>query len=542
MNVINKEKQFSNVFVYAASIVGFLVVIGAILPKQFGEITGMMSAWVSTTFGWYYMLLYTVILGFTIFLVFSPIGKLKLGKPDDKPEFHTVSWLAMLFSAGMGIGLVFYGASEPIAHYLAPPTAKPETKEAMVEAFRGSFMDYGFHPWAIYGIVALCLAYSQFRKGENGLISRTLRPILGNKVEGPIGTTVDVISVFATIIGVAVSLGVGAIQINAGLNYLFDVPNNKLVQGIIIVIVTVLFLYSAWSGLSKGIQYLSNLNMILATILLVILFIVGPTLLILNMMTAGTGDYLNTLIYNSLDVAPLNEQKEQWLQTWTIYYWGWWMSWSPFVGLFIARISKGRSIREFVCGVLGVPVVISIIWFTVFGVTGIETGKEHNAIFKLPAETQLFDIFNELPFGFVLSIVALALIASFFITSADSATFVLGMQTSFGRLNPSGFVKIVWGVSLSAIAYVLLLAGGDTGLDALQSAAIISALPFSFVIILMVIAFYKDANGDRKYLGMTITPNKRRYQEYIDSFENEKRNSSKKETYYGFCCKVEFIV
>lgn len=532
MNVINKEKQFSNVFVYAASIVGFLVVIGAILPKQFGEITGMMSTWVSTTFGWYYMLLYTVILGFTIFLVFSPIGKLKLGKPNDKPEFHTVSWLAMLFSAGMGIGLVFYGASEPIAHYLAPPTAKPETKEAMVEAFRGSFMDYGFHPWAIYGIVALCLAYSQFRKGENGLISRTLRPILGNKVEGPIGTTVDVISVFATIIGVAVSLGVGAIQINAGLNYLFDVPNNKLVQGIIIVIVTVLFLYSAWSGLSKGIQYLSNLNMILATILLVILFIVGPTLLILNMMTAGTGDYLNTLIYNSLDVAPLNEQKEKWLQTWTIYYWGWWMSWSPFVGLFIARISKGRSIREFVCGVLGVPVIISIIWFTVFGVTGIETGKEHTDIFKLPAETQLFGIFNELPFGFVLSIIALALIASFFITSADSATFVLGMQTSFGRLNPSGFVKIVWGVSLSAIAYVLLLAGGDTGLDALQSAAIISALPFSFVIILMVIAFYKDANGDRKYLGMTITPNKRRYQEYIDSFENEKKDTSKKETYY----------
>ena len=246
---------------------------------------------------------------FLCVLVFSPIGKLKLGKPTDKPEFHTVSWLAMLFSAGMGIGLVFYGSSEPISHYLAPPTADPETKEAMAQAFRSSFIDYGFHPWAVYGVVALGLAYSQFRKGENGLISRTLRPVLGDRVDGPIGVIVDVLAVFATIIGVAVSLGVGAIQINGGLNYLFGVPNNSVVQGIIIAVVTVLFLYSAWSGLSKGIQYLSNLNMFLAALLLIVIFIVGPTVLILNMMTSGTGDYLNSLIFNSLDVAPLNEQK-----------------------------------------------------------------------------------------------------------------------------------------------------------------------------------------------------------------------------------------
>src|SRR5699024_9991406 len=239
------------------------------------------------------------------------------------------------------------------------------------------FLDYGFHPWAVYGVVALGLAYSQFRKGENGLISRTLRPILGDKVEGPIGNIVDILAVFATVIGVAVSLGVGAIQINAGLNYLFGIPSNSLVQGIIIAVVTVLFLYSAWSGLSKGIQYLSNLNMVLAGLLLTVVFIIGPTLLILNMMTTSTGDYLNTLIYNSFDVAPLNEQKATWLESWTIYYWGWWMSWSPFVGIFIARISKGRSIREFVIAVLGVPVVVSIIWFSAFGTTGITTGQAH---------------------------------------------------------------------------------------------------------------------------------------------------------------------
>jgi len=524
VSILHKEeKQFSSVFIYSASIIGILVLLGAIFSQQFGTITGSISTWVTKTFGWYYMLLYTVILGFCIFLAFSPIGKLKLGKPSDKPEFRTISWLAMLFSAGMGIGLVFYGASEPISHYLAPPTADAETKASMAEAFRFSFLDYGFHPWAVYGVVALGLAYSQFRKGENGLISRTLRPILGDKVEGPIGNIVDILAVFATVIGVAVSLGVGAIQINAGLNYLFGIPSNSLVQGIIIAVVTVLFLYSAWSGLSKGIQYLSNLNMVLAGLLLTVVFIIGPTLLILNMMTTSTGDYLNTLIYNSFDVAPLNEQKATWLESWTIYYWGWWMSWSPFVGIFIARISKGRSIREFVIAVLGVPVVVSIIWFSAFGTTGITTGQAHGEIFNMPPETQLFGIFNELPFGFILSIIALALISSFFITSADSATYVLGMQTAYGTLNPSAFVKIVWGLALSGIAYVLLLAGGDTGLDALQSAAIISALPFSIVVILMMVSLYKDANRERKYLGLTLQPSKKQYEAYTRKLEQEKQ-------------------
>jgi len=524
-----KRKQFSNVFTYASIIVGILVLLGAIFPDQFGETSGALGAWITETFGWYYMTIFTVILFFCIFLGLSPIGKLKLGKPDDEPEFRTISWLAMLFSAGMGIGLVFYGSGEPISHFLAPPTADPETKAALVEAMRSTFLHYGFHPWAVYGIVALALAYSQFRKGEVGLISKTLRPILGDKVDGPIGNVVDVLSVFATIIGVAVSLGVGAMQINGGLNYLFGIPSNSLVQGIIIAIVTVLFLISAWSGLSKGIQYLSNLNMILAGLLFVAVLILGPTLLILNMVPTATGDYLNTLVFNSLDVAPLNEQKHEWMQSWTIYYWGWWMSWSPFVGIFIARISRGRSIREFVFAVLLVPTIVSIFWFTSFGLTGIETGLNTPQIFEMPLETQLFGIFNELPIGVILSFITLALIASFFITSADSATFVLGMQTAFGTLSPAGFVKIVWGLALSAIAYVLLLAGGETGLNALQSAAIISALPFSVVVILMMIAFYKDANQERKYLGLTITPNKRRMKEYIEKTkrrdEQDKRNN-----------------
>lgn len=523
-----KRRQFSNVFTYASIVVGIIVLLGAVFPDQFGVVTGAIGAWITNTFGWYYMTIFTIILFFFIFLAISPIGKLKLGKPNDRPEFKTVSWLTMLFSAGMGIGLVFYGAAEPISHYLAPPTADPETRAAMAESMRSTFLHYGVHPWAVYGVVALALAYFQFRKGEIGLLSRTLRPLLGDKVEGPIGTVVDVLAVFATIIGVAVSLGIGAMQINGGLNYLFGIPTNELVQGIIIAIVTVLFLYSAWSGLSKGIQYLSNLNMILAGLLFVAVLILGPGLLILNMMPSAAGDYLNSLLFNSLDVAPLNEQKHEWMHSWTIYYWGWWMSWSPFVGIFIARISRGRSIREFVLAVLVVPTVISMLWFSAFGMTGVTVGQSAPEIFQLPEETQLFGVFNELPLSTILSIFTLILIASFFITSADSATFVLGMQTSFGTLNPSGFIKIVWGVALSAIAYILLLAGGETGLNALQSAAIISALPFSIVVLLMMVSFYKDANRERKYLGLTITPDKRKMKEYIARVNEEDRKAKEK--------------
>ncbi|CAM4190267.1 BCCT family transporter [Lacicoccus alkaliphilus] len=514
-------KKFSKVFIYGVIAIAAIVLMGAIFPVRFGEVAGAFSGWITEYFGWYYMILTTLLVFFCVFLLFSPIGKLKLGKPDEKPEFRTVSWLAMLFSAGMGIGLVFYGASEPMAHYAAPPSAEPETREAMLESMRSTFLHYGFHAWAMYGVVALALAYSQFRKGEVGLLSKVLRPLFGDRVDGTLGIIVDVLAVFATVIGVAVSLGIGAMQINGGLNYLFGLPVNLVVQGLIIAVITVLFLISAWSGLSKGIQYLSNLNMVLAGLLMIFILIVGPTMLILNMMTAGTGQYLGTFLTQSFDVAPLNPQKSEWMSTWTIYYWGWWMSWSPFVGIFIARVSRGRTIREFVMAVLFVPTLIGIIWFSAFGMTGVSVGSGMPEIFELPAETQLFAVFDQLPMGLILSFIAVLLVTSFFITSADSATFVIGMQTSFGSLTPTGKTKIVWGIALSSIAYVLLLAGGPTGLNALQSAAIISALPFSIVVILMVLAFFKDANTERKYFGLTISPDRQRYEDYVKGSAEE---------------------
>ncbi|MCU5745581.1 BCCT family transporter [Staphylococcus sp. SQ8-PEA] len=517
-NQYDSNKKISPVFLYSAILVAIVVLIGAIFPEKFGEVTNNIKLWITNKLGWYYLILTTIIVFFCIFLIFSPIGKLKLGKPNDKPEFNTISWFAMLFSAGMGIGLVFYGAAEPMADFASPPSATPETKAAYTEALRSTFFHWGFHAWAIYGVVALALAYAQFRKGEPGLISRTLRPILGNKVEGPIGIVVDVLAVFATVVGVAVSLGMGALQINGGLSYLFNIPNNIWVQAIIIVVVTILFITSAWSGLSKGIQYLSNLNITLGAVLMIAVLIIGPTVLILNLMTSSTGHLLNSFLLNTFDTAPLNHQKRDWMSKWTLYYWGWWLSWSPFVGIFIARVSKGRSIREFIAGVLLVPALVSFIWFSVFGVLGIETGKKHHHLFNMSPETQLFGVFHHIPLGMALSIIALILIGSFFITSADSATFVLGMQTSFGSLEPRNTVKVSWGIAQSLIAFVLLFAGGGNGaeaLNAIQSAAIISALPFSIVVIMMMISFYKDANQERKFLGLTLTPNKHRLQEYV---------------------------
>ncbi|MDP4461764.1 BCCT family transporter [Staphylococcus hyicus] len=527
MNTSNPNengKKFSPVFIFSSIIIFAIVLIGVFIPKQFGGFTSMITAWITNTLGWYYLILTTVIVFFCIFLIFSPIGKLKLGRPNDKPEFNTVSWFAMLFSAGMGIGLVFYGAAEPLAHFASPPNADPKSTAAFTESLRSTFFHWGFHAWAVYGVVALALAYAQFRKGEPGLLSKTLRPILGDRVDGPIGTFIDVLAVFATVVGVAVSLGMGALQIAGGLHYLFGVPNNIVTQSVIIVVVTILFIMSAWSGLSKGIQYLSNLNIGLGTILLLSALFIGPTILILNMLTSSTGSLLNSFLFNSFDAAATNPQKREWMASWTLYYWGWWLSWSPFVGVFIARVSKGRSIREFISGVLLVPVIVSFIWFSVFGVLGIETAKKHKEIYDMSVETQLFGVFHHLPMGMVLSIIALLLIASFFITSADSATFVLGMQTTFGSQNPSAFVKVTWGVAQSLIAFVLLLSGGgdgEAGLTALQNAAIISALPFSFVVILMMISFYKDANKERKFLGLTLTPNKHRLKEHVENSRND---------------------
>jgi len=316
-------------------------------------------------------------------------------------------------------------------------------------------------------------------------------------MNGPWGVLVDVFAVFATVVGVATTLGFGAIQINGGLSYIFGIPNEYWVQVVIIAVVTVLFLASAWSGLSKGIKYLSNANMILAVVLLVLVVILGPTLLIFNMFTDSLGSYIQNIVRMSFRAAPLDEGNRDWINGWTIFYWAWWISWSPFVGVFIARVSKGRTIREFLIGVLMIPSIVSFFWFAAFGTTAIDVQKKGTDLTGLATEETLFAVFNQMPMSIVLSIVAVILISTFFITSADSATFVLGMQTTDGSMHPPNMIKIIWGVSQSLIAVILLSA---EGLSALQNMLIVAAFPFSFIMMLMMLSLYKSLSLEVKLM------------------------------------------
>lgn len=496
--------KISNVFWISIAIVLIAVLFGAVAPNSLEVVTGNLQELLTTAFGWYYLILVTFIVVFSVFLIFSPVGMIKLGKPNEEPEFTRASWFAMLFSAGMGIGLVFWGAAEPLSHFITPPVAEGGTAAAHKEAMRYTFFHWGIHAWALYAIVALTLAYFQFRKDEPALISATLKPLLGKSMEGPLGNLVDVLAVFATVIGVATTLGFGAAQINGGLSYLLGIPNNFFVQLIIVAVVTILFMISAWSGLGKGIKYLSNTNLILAISLLVLMFIVGPTILILNMFTDTIGGYIQNIIQMSFRIAPLDEEHRGWINSWTIFYWAWWISWSPFVGIFIARVSRGRTIREFIIGVLLLPALASFFWFSVFGTSAINVHKAGTVdLSTFATEEILFAVFDGYPLSMLLSIVAIILVCTFFITSADSATFVLGMQTTNGSLMPPNRIKLIWGIAQSLVALILLYSGG---LQALQNTLISAAFPFSFIIVLMMLSLYRSLLKEKKELGLYLKP------------------------------------
>ncbi|MBN9656152.1 BCCT family transporter [Halobacillus sp. GSS1] len=488
-------KKVTSVFWVTLAIALFSVVWGSVAPKNLESITGSIQSYISVHFGWYYLLIVTGFVIFCLYMIFSPYGKMKLGKPTDKPDYNYATWFAMLFSAGMGIGLVFWGAAEPIYFYSNnAPTAETGTAAALNESMRFVYFHWGVHAWGIYAIVALVLAYFKFRRGAPALISSTLEPLFGDKMNGPWGKVVDIIAVFATIVGVATTLGFGAAQINGGLTFLTPLEDSFGVQLAIIGVVTVLFMISAYSGLSKGIRYLSNTNMILAIALLAIMLVVGPTLFIMNMFTDTIGAYLQNLPTMSFRLAPNNEENRTWINNWTVFYWAWWIAWSPFVGIFIARVSKGRTIREFLSGVLLVPSAIGFLWFSTFGSSAIKVQQDQGGLSDLATEQVMFGTFENYPLGLILSIIAMVLIGTFFITSADSATFVLGMQTTNGSLTPPTMVKFVWGIVQSSMAAVLLYSGG---LQALQNALISAAFPFSFIMILMVVSLYKALRADK---------------------------------------------
>jgi glycine betaine transporter len=476
------------------------VFIGVIFNDWLGEKAAAFLDIAVTYFNWFYLLVGTVFVGICLFLMFSKYGNIRLGKDTDRPAYSTLSWITMLFSAGMGVGLVFWGVAEPVSHYITPPYGEGATAEAASEAIKYTFFHWGLHPWALYGLVALGLAYFHFRKDLPPAISSVFHPILGDRINGPVGKTIDILSVFITAVGVASTFGLSTLQITNGMNAQWGVPNTLIVQLLVIGIATLLFIVSSWSGINRGIKYLSNLNMLIMAILVFSILIIGPTKQIFEILISTTGSYLGSILPMSLRIEPYNSEANNWIGGWTVFYWAWWTTWAPFVGTFVARISKGRTIKEFVLGVLVVPSLISFIWFSVLGGSAIHL--IHDLGNSTLAETinsnvdgALFAFLSNVPFGSLLSILGLILIFTFFITSADSATFVLGMLSSNGDLNPSSKVKIAWGLITAGSATVFLLAGG---LDAVKSISIVVASPFTIIAIFISWALLKALKKEFK--------------------------------------------
>ncbi|MFV0458864.1 MAG: BCCT family transporter [Actinomycetales bacterium] len=488
------------VFVASLVVAGIFILWGVFFTDSMKSFNSAALSVIIDTFGWVYILATTLFIAFLLFLALSRFGHIRLGKDDDRPEFSTVSWLAMLFSAGMGIGLVFFGVAEPVTHFANPPMGlAPAGTEAAGElAMQYTFFHWGLHAWAIYGIVALALAYFQFRKGARGLISSAFYPLLGERVNGPIGKAIDVLAIFVTALGVATSFGIGATQINSGANFMFGIPEGIPAQVVIIVVVMCLFLASALSGLNKGIKYLSNTNIALFVGIMAFVLIFGPGLFLIDTFVVSVGNYLQNFLRMSFTSGAFMEGGDRaWLQSWTLFYWAWWMMWVMWVGTFIARVSKGRTIREFVFGVLLVPSVFSFLWFSVMGGAGLYLDLYRGADIATAVSdninTALFVTLDQFPMGGFVSVLAMILIATFFITSADSAAFVLAMLSSDGNQNPGWRMKVLWGVLVAFFAFVLLLAGG---LEAVQQVAIITGVPFTILLIGMAVSLYKSVANE----------------------------------------------
>ncbi len=481
--------------IISAGSILMIVIWGIFSPSSLSLVFDTALASITKNFGWLYLWAVLALVLFAVFLAFSRYGDLKLGSEDEEPEFSIGSWFSMLFAAGMGIGLVFWGVAEPISHYMnAPPGVLPSSPESANAGMRYAFFHWGLHPWAVYGVVALTIAFFQYRRQGTALVSESISSLPWAPIRRMSGVF-NVLAVIATAFGVAASLGMGALQINSGLHAVFGLTVNTTSQVGIILVTTALFITSAVTGVTKGIKILSNLNMIVATLLAITVFILGPTVAIIDTLTNTLGSYLSEFIRMSLRMTPFRES--QWVGGWTIFYWAWWVSWSPFVGVFIARVSRGRTIREFILGVVVAPSLAAFIWFSVFGGTALYMEIWQHvpiaAAVKLDPSTALFTMFSAMPFGLIMSMIATLLVLVFFVTSGDSATLVLGIMSTGGNPDPSAKVKTIWGVLVAGIAISLLLAGG---LKAVQTATIVFALPFALVILLMVIALWRAISED----------------------------------------------
>lgn len=477
-----------------------IVIWGLSMPDSFASVSTTLLNGVVENFGWAFVLFNTIFVAFIICIAVSKFGAIKLGGVNEEPEFHTLSWIAMMFAAGMGIGLMFYGASEPLSFYRdgVPGHGTGDVDVSIAT----SMFHWTLHPWATYAIVGLAIAYSTFRIGRKQLLSSAFVPLIGQRnAEGALGKFIDILAIFTTVFGTACSLGLGALQIQGGLQAsgIIEDPSNSVVLGIVLVL-TLAFILSALSGVGKGIQYLSNANMVMAALLAIVVFIVGPTLVALNMIPGAIGNYLNYFTEMIGRTSESNNgEAAEWMSSWTLFYWAWWVSWSPFVGMFLARISRGRSVREFCLTVLFVPAGVSVVWFSIFGGTAINMEQTGQSITADAPEQELFNLLGNLPLGAITSVIAMILLATFFITSADSASTVMGSMSQNGRADATPWLSAAWGVLTAAVGLVLLVTDEDS-LNNLQNVTIVAASPFLIILVCLMFSIVKDLRNDIIYL------------------------------------------
>ncbi|WP_224275822.1 BCCT family transporter [Nocardioides lacusdianchii] len=490
------------VFWPAAAIILVFVGLALALPARLGDTLSTLNDTVIGDLGWYYVLLVSSFIAFSLWVAFSPMGRVVLGKDDEEPEFGLKSWFAMLFAAGMGIGLVFWGVAEPLNHFASPPPGTADGDAAAARAAMDTtFLHWGLHAWGIYVVVGLAVAYAVHRKGRPVSIRWALEPLFGDRVKGALGDVIDVIAIIGTIFGVATSLGFGVSQVSAGLAYLGVVDEASTTLKVALIVgISLIAIVSVATGVDKGIKWLSNINMGLAAALLLTVAILGPTVFILGDFVQQLGSYgRNFLELSFRTMSFQGEEGTAWLSGWTTFYWGWWMSWAPFVGVFIARISRGRTVREFVTGVLLVPTLVTFVWFSVLGGSAIyrEMFGEGGLVGEdgaVSTDAALFQFIEGLPASGLLSVAAMILVIVFFVTSSDSGSFVVDMLASGGNPQPPVWSRVFWAVLEGLIAATLLIAGavtGQDGLSALQTMAILLALPFSLVMIAMMVATAK---------------------------------------------------
>ncbi|WP_240377998.1 BCCT family transporter [Bacillus piscicola] len=497
-----------NSVVIGSLIVTFIfVAFGIIAPETLGAASEyILYTFISENFGWYYMLIAFAFVVICLYAAFSKYGKIRLGKDNEKPQFSRFTWIAMLYSSGLAISLFFWGVAEPVLMYMEPPFGDGQTKEAAETAMQYTFFHWGLHSWGSYSIIGLLMAYFQYRKNTPPLINHTLQPLLGEKAFGPIGKLINIIAIFAVISGITTSLGLGVKQMGAGFDYVWGISNTPVNQIIVILILTVMFILSASTGIERGIKWLSNINIVIALLIMVLIFVLGPTRSIFEIFVSGTGDYLQNFLGMSFHLEPFLDNYT-WQAGWDFFYWGWAISFGVFVGLFIARISRGRTIREFIFGAMLIPTLATIIWYSTIGgsalynIVNLGNNELANRILE-NMDTALFYFLQLFPMSPILIVMTFISLIIFFVTSADSTVYVLGMYSE-ETTEPSNRSKIMWGAVIAGVAIALLLSGG---LTPLQTVSAVAGLPFSIVVILMIISFFKSLRQEELESTTPVTP------------------------------------